>query len=128
MAFENLRTIFFGRKKLGHVTFAIAYFCQPFCAFEYVFAFHLRLELGGPLFKNIIKKLFRRVRAVDVANRSEQLESKLIAVDRKKIVTASGQPINHFRPAHFLRTPPSVEIAVSLESDTMLFDPLVSHP
>src|SRR6516165_11770891 len=115
MTFQNLRTVFPRRKKLRHVTFVVANFGHPLRALDHAVAFDFCSQLGGPLFEHVIKKLFRRVRSVNFADRLEQLERKLIAIEWEKIVAAPRQPINHFWPAHLLRTPPSIEITVALQ-------------
>src|SRR5438552_10628354 len=103
MAFQNLRTVFFRGKKLRHVTFTVAHFGQPLRAFDSVLAFRLCFKCRCALHKNIIKELFRRVRSVNVANGSEQLERKLIALGRERVVASSGQPIIQLRLGQFLR-------------------------
>src|ERR1700730_7149078 len=50
-----------------------------------------------------------------------------MAVAREKVVAPSGQPINHFRPSHFLRTSPGIEITIPLQGEAMLLDPHVTH-
>jgi hypothetical protein len=50
-----------------------------------------------------------------------------MAVGLKKIVTPTRQPIDHLWATHFLRTAPGIQIAITLESKTMLFDAHVAH-
>ena len=51
-----------------------------------------------------------------------------MAVGMKKIVCAARKAIDHLWPAHFLRTPPGIEIPVAMQGNAMLFDPHVAHP
>src|SRR5438093_10884409 len=69
MTFQNLRTVFFRRKKLRHVTFTVAHSGQPLRAFDDVLAFGLYFQCRGALVKHIINEFFRRVRSVNLANR-----------------------------------------------------------
>src|SRR5260370_16487580 len=61
MTFQNLRTVFFRRKKLRHLTFTVAHSGQPLRAFNQVLPFGLYFQCPGPLLTTIIKALFLRV-------------------------------------------------------------------
>src|ERR1044071_5853905 len=108
--------------ELGHVALSIAHVGEPFRTFSDRVSFRPGLESSGFLFKNIIEKLLCSVRSVDFLRRFQEIESKLVTVSLKKIMAASCQPINHLRSAHLLRPTPGVQVAVALESQTMLLD------
>jgi hypothetical protein len=42
-------------------------------------------------------------------------------------VGATGEPVNHFGPAHFLGAPPGIQIPITLEREAVLLDAHVAH-
>ncbi len=64
---------------------------------------------------------------MDFFDRFQQLEGEIVAVAGKQIVGPARQAIDHFRPAHFLRASPGIEVAVALQGETMLLDTHVAH-
>ena len=50
-----------------------------------------------------------------------------MTIGLKKIMAAPRQPIDHLRATHLLRATPRIQIAVALESETMLLDAHVAH-
>jgi hypothetical protein len=51
----------------------------------------------------------------------------LITVSLKEIVTPARKPVDHLRAAHFLRSPPRIQITVTVQCDAMLLDAHVAH-
>ena len=50
-----------------------------------------------------------------------------MAIGMKEIVSATGKAIDHLRSSHFLRSPPRIQITVTMERDAMLLDTHVAH-
>lgn len=50
-----------------------------------------------------------------------------MAIGMKKIVSTAGKAIDHLRSSHFLRSPPRIQITVTMERDAMLLDTHVAH-
>src|SRR5215813_2710002 len=113
--------------ELGHMTLAITRISKPSSAFGDGIPSHFTLQRGGFLFKDIVKKFFRGVWSVDFLGCFQQVERELMAVGLKKIVAPARQSIDHLGTTHFLRTTPGIEIAITLESQTMLLDAHVAH-
>jgi len=127
MTFENLRAALLSHEKLRHMAFAISDPGQPFCAVRDGLSFHPGFQRGGSFPKDIVEQFFGCVRSVNLPARPQQLERKLITIRGKEVVAAAREAVNHFRPAHFLRAPPGIKIAIALEGEAMLFDAHVTH-
>src|SRR4029077_14841614 len=113
--------------ELGHVAFAITEMREPPRAFRHRVSLCLSLERCGLLFEKIVKELLRRVWSVDFLGRFQHVESELITIGLKKIMAPARKTIDHFRPSHFLRATPGVQIAVAVKRDAMLLDAHVAH-
>ena len=102
---------------------AASHFARSTTVSPLTFAF----QAGGLPLEDIEKHLLRAVRAIDFLDRLQQLEGEIVAVAGEQIVGPAGQAIDHFRPAHFLRASPGIEITVALERKAMLLDAHVAH-
>src|SRR6266480_4520370 len=121
MTFQNVRTgaTGFAVNELRHVSFAVADTSQPLRALDGRVAFRLALERLRFSLKHVVEQLLRAVRAVNLADRLQQIERELVALALKQIVAALRKPINHLRSAHFLRPPPGIEVTIARERDAM---------
>ena len=128
MTLQNLRAaIFLIAEELRHVAFAVADMCQPFRAFRYSVSFRFSLESRGFLFENAVKQLLRRRRSGDRLGCLSQVERELMALGVEKIMRPAGKAIDHLRSAHFLRSPPGIQIPVAMQRNAMLFNTHVAH-
>src|SRR5438067_6377565 len=127
MAFDDLRTTLVLTSELRHVTLAVAKSRQGFGPFSDSGTFHLLFETGAFPLVQVVEQLLRRIWPMNILNRLEKIDCKTVAVGLEKVMRPAGQTINHLRPSHFLRTPPGIEIAVSLEGEAVLLDAHVAH-
>ncbi len=50
-----------------------------------------------------------------------------MAIGLKKIMRTARKAIDHLWSAHFLRSPPSIQIPVAMQRNAMLFDTHIAH-
>src|SRR6266576_375695 len=127
MAFDDLRTALVLGGELRHVTLAIANSRRRFGAFRNSCTFHLVFETDAFPLVQTVEQLLRRIWAINFLNGLQKVDRKTVAIGLEKVMCPARQTINHFRPSHPLRSPPGVEITVSLESEAVLLDAHVAH-
>ena len=128
MALQDLRAAFFlVAHDLRHESLFFALSRKPLRAFRYRIAFRFRLQRRRFPLEDMEENLFRAIGAMDFIDRFQQFEGEIITVAREQIVGSPRQAVDHFRPAHFLRASPGIEVAIALQGETMLFDAHVTH-
>src|SRR5438445_9792970 len=99
MNLKNAGTAVFIVGELSHVAFPVTKMREPLRAFRHRVSLRLGFDRRGLLLENAVKKLLRRVWAVDFLGRFQEVQSELVTVGLKKIVAPACKPIDHLRPA-----------------------------